>query len=465
MASGKRKVIPYRKKLRLNIGTMIFLILFIYLCFSAYSYSHRKHVRFYEVEAGGIVNDASYNGIILRTEEVQNAPDSGYVNYYIREGKRAAVGTRIYSLDETGNLTRYLEENSEGGAALSARNIRELKTQLSSYSMAYDPTEFGRVYSSRNSLDSALAEYSNLNALDQLDSVMEKNGIRYTRVTSPESGVVSFVIDGYEEKTPDRITEADFDRTAYKSSYIRAGDLAEIGKPVYKIIPEESWQVVFPLSKEDEERFRGRRSIRADFRSHDLSIVGSYSVVTGGDGNTYGVLTFDKFMVRFSGERFASFSLDTDNQSGLKIPKSAETTKNFYTVPVDYLTHGGNDVDSGFLKEVYEDGQLTARYTPAEIYYQTEEYYYLDSSPQSPFKAGDYLIKPDSDERYQIGPTAPLLGVYNINKGYAVFKQIEVIAENDEYDTVRRGTRYGLNVYDHILLNGEDAVEGEAIYQ
>ena len=43
--------------------------------------------------------------------------------------------------------------------------------------------------------------------------------------------------------------------------------------------------------------------------------------------------------------------------------------------------------------------------------------------------------------------------VYNINKGYAVFKRIEKLSGNGEYFTIAKGTDYGLSVYDHIVLD------------
>lgn len=194
-------------------------------------------------------------------------------------------------------------------------------------------------------------------------------------------------------------------------------------------------------------------------------MTGDYSTTTGGDGKTYGVLTFNRFMVKFIDDRYVTFSIQTDTESGLKIPKSAITEKTFFTIPADYLAHGGNDVDEGFYKEVYQDGKTSIEYVPTDIYYQTDDVFYVDMSSAGEWKSGDYVVKPDSSDRYQIGPTATLKGVYNINKGYAVFKQIDVIAENDEYDTIRKNTKYGLNIYDHILLNGSDAKEGEPIYQ
>ena len=39
---------------------------------------------------------------------------------------------------------------------------------------------------------------------------------------------------------------------------------------------------------------------------------------------------------------------------------------------------------------------------------------------------------------------ATLIGVYNMNKGYADFKQINIMYQNDEYSIVEANTRYGL---------------------
>lgn len=465
MASPNNKIIKYKHPFRMNIGFLIFLILFIYMCFSITSYMSRHKVRYYEVVSGGIVDDTEHTGMALREEKVQNAPSSGYVNYYIREGKRCAVGTKVYSLDETGNLTKFLEENSLSGAVLSDENLSSLKKQLSSFSMGYSDQEFSRVYDNRYMLDSSLNEYTNLNAMENLDQVMKKNGINYTQVTSPLPGVISYNIDSYESKTADQISMSDLNKTDYKPVYIKSGELAEAGKPVYKVVTSEQWSLVFALSDSDKTRYANKTSLNVTFKGYDLSMAGNFSMITGADGNAYGVLTFDRFMVKFIGDRYLTFNIQSDSESGLKIPKSAVTSKTFFTVPVNYLARGGNDVDSGFYKEVYQDGKSSVQYIPAEIYYQTDDFYYLDASDAGKWKSGDYIVKPDSQERFQIGPTAELQGVYNINKGYAVFKQIDVIAENDEYDTIRKNTKYGLNVYDHILLIGSDAQEGDPIYQ
>ncbi|MCI6731085.1 MAG: hypothetical protein MR487_01970, partial [Lachnospiraceae bacterium] len=57
-----------------------------------------------------------------------------------------------------------------------------------------------------------------------------------------------------------------------------------------------------------------------------------------------------------------------------------------------------------------------------------------------------------------------LRGVYNVNKGYAVFAVVNIIDENDSYCIVQGGTNYGLSVYDHIVLNASTVSEDDLLY-
>lgn len=465
MSSRNRKLVPYRRPLKINIEIAIFGILFVYLCFSASSYLGREKVRFYEVVTGEMADIQERTGLILRTENVQTAPSSGYVNYYIRDGRRAAVGSRIYLLDETGDLKKQLDAQSGREESLSSENLKELKMKLSSFSVNYRGDRFEEVYNSRDAINSVLSEYASLSLLDQLDETLSANGISFTQGLSPESAVVSFNIDSYEGKTAEQLTADDFRTELYKPSYARAGTLVESGAPVYKTIPSEDWELVFPLSEEERREYADRKSLRALFPGRQLTLAGDYRETTGADGAAYGVLTFHQYMVRFLNDRFLKFQIHTGSEDGLKIPRSSIAAKRFFVVPKSYLTNGGNGVEEGFLKEAYDGGEIRAVFTPAEIFYAAEESYYLDASETAEFRSGDYLIAPQSNDRFQVGETAELSGVYNINKGFAVFKQIDIIDENDEYVTVRRGTKYGLNVYDHILLDGQEGAEGQPVYR
>ena len=98
------------------------------------------------------------------------------------------------------------------------------------------------------------------------------------------------------------------------------------------------------------------------------------------------------------------------------------------------------------------------------VYYVDEEKE-LSYISQSDIKQGDLIVMPGSTQRYELTKTAKLKGVYNINKGYADFKQISILYDNDEYSVVKSNTNYGLNVYDYIVLNAEMVKDNQFIYE
>lgn len=98
--------------------------------------------------------------------------------------------------------------------------------------------------------------------------------------------------------------------------------------------------------------------------------------------------------------------------------------------------------------------------TDAYSYDETEGVYYMDTSV---LKTGDVLYKTDSQDTYTVSKRATLIGVYNVNKGYADFKQINILYQNDEYSIVKANTTYGLNVYDYIVLDGSAVSDDQII--
>ncbi len=465
MAKKNKKIVKYRRPLQINIGMIIFFVIFLYLAFYVYQYCTRTKVQPYEVTEGAIASDRNFTGIILRDETTEYAARSGYVNYYIREGKRAAAGSSVYSMDETGEAAKLLEENA-AAELLSEEDVISVKKALSAFSLSYSDMDFSQVYDSKYSLDAMVMEYANFNAASADDQLAEQLGGNFSRVSTPVSGVISYSIDGLEDLDASQVSESSFDRSRYSRAITHAGDLVEQGTPIYKVITDDNWSLVFPLSEKDVNDFQDLTSLTVRFPGHDLTTDGVFSIITGADGDSYGKLDFNRYMVQFISERYLDFQVAMDVAQGLKIPVSSVTSKNFYLVPVTYLTTGGDTDQEGFNKEIYTENGTLVEFVPATIYYSTDEFYYIDTSEDEEIHAGDYLVKPDSSDRFQVGQTASLQGVYNINRGYSVFKQIEILAQNDEFYTVKKGTSYGLSVYDHIVLDAS-AVTGEdqLIYQ
>ena len=247
------KIIRYRHPLNINVGMIIFAMIFVYLVFSVYTYMKKEKVQFYEIVEGNIVNDRQYTGIILRDERVESTDRAGYINYYIREGKRAAIGTRIYSIDETGNMAELMQENPDANVGLTDANLSDVKRQLSSFSMSYSDQKIENTYDLQYSLEAAVLEYANFNALGKLESLLLRAGASFVQVTAPVSGVVSFAVDGFENLTADEITERTFARSGYYKAITKAGQLIEQSAAVYKVMSSDNWSIVFPLTENEAE--------------------------------------------------------------------------------------------------------------------------------------------------------------------------------------------------------------------
>jgi hypothetical protein len=169
-------------------------------------------------------------------------------------------------------------------------------------------------------------------------------------------------------------------------------------------------------------------------------------------------------MIRYASERFIDVELVLSNQDGLKIPNRSIVTKSFFAVPIEYFTQGGASSSTGVLVETTdEEGEKINKFVATDIYYSTEECYYIS---EDELTSGTRLVDPSNPvdgDYFTISESEDLQGVYNINKGYAVFRMIDILYQNDEYAIVARGTSYGLSQYDHIALDGSMITEDEII--
>ncbi len=460
MAKKKSNVIRYRKPFSLNIGFLIFAAILLYLAYHVIAYAVRDKIQVFEVgQPVSLVENTTYTGLILRSESITQTDAAGYVNFYIREGNRASVGSVVYSLDESGQFTQMLSSSASDTSNLSQENLSELKRSLTNFNLSYQSQNFSQVYELKYSLENQLLDFVSTNSLEDLEELGIDTTYFHT-VPATQSGIVVYYTDGYESLAPASVTADSFDQTAYQRSDIRSGQLLEGGAPVYKTVTSEAWSILIPLTEEEAAAYQDTTSLDVYFPERDLSATVNFSIITGADGNSYGQMELSRYMVQFADQRFLQVEIQRNRETGLKLPKSALLEKDFYTVPVDYAS--GEEGELTFTKETYSTEGTTAEVIQPTIYYATDEVYYLDPSEVA---AGTTLVKPDSSDRYTLEETASLLGVYNVNRGYAVFKQVNVLDENDEYVIVQQGTDYGVAVYDQILLDSSLASEGEILYQ
>lgn len=461
-ASRKKKKVVSIKKYRrsANVGVILFIMISIYVLIYTITYLSKDRISIYEVTVqGSITKEEQYTGIILREENVYTANTAGYVNYYLREGERAAVGDLIYTLDESGHISELLfSQNSNG---LKEADLGDLKKELTNFCISFDNMNFSEIYNFKVDLDYEVLELASRNNIANLDEILSsQNAGFFQKNVSDATGTVVYHVDGMEGLTRETLTEDAFQTEKYKKTSMKSSDLLESGNPVYKLVTSNNWSLIFPIDEEFLQHNGDKKQLKLHFLKDDFQTTAAFEVFTNASG-VYGVCTFDRYMLRYLNDRYLVFEIVEDAETGLKIPVSAVTEKQFYTVPLEYMAKA--DTGNVFYLETYDDtGTAVVQNVSARIYQETENFYYVDMNS---FEPGDTLVKPDSNEHYKIGITSPLKGVYSVNQGYTIFRQIEIITENEEYYIIKTGTAYGLSLYDHIILNSRTVEENQIIYQ
>lgn len=454
------KIRQYRKPLNINLGMIIFGCIFIYILICVFLYFTSSHIVSYEVKAGSLSVDNVYKGIAVRKEEIVNSTGSGYINYYAREGGRVAVGDLVYTVDETGKLSEMIENGDPDENSLSDTDLNELKTEILAFTSTFSPYHFGEVYDFKYSVQGTVMKLANYRILENIDllNTSEAGLVNFCRAA--KTGIIIYSTDGYEALTPDQVTAADFDTTKYEKQPLISNELINKGDPAYKISLSENWSLVIPVTPERAAELEEAEYVKVKFlKNQDIS-WGQVFIHKNEDG-TYAELLFNNSMLTFCTDRYVDIELITEDETGLKIPNSAIVEKEFFLVPSDYVTKGGNNGADGVLREIYtEDGEASTEFVETPIYNEKDGEYYLDDTM---LRIGDYIIKPNSSEKYPISKRGKLIGVYNINKGYADFKQIDILYNNEEYSVVQSGTAYGLSVYDYIALDASSVEEDDII--
>lgn len=463
MAKKNGKVKKYKKPLNLNIGMIIFGVVFIYVVICVILYFQTGRVVRYEVQEGSLTMNNTYRGIAVREETVYYTDAAGYVNYYAREGDRVAKNNLVYIVDETGTLNEQLASMNMGENSLSNRELTEFRSEIVDFVHGFDRTNFSNTYSFKYTLKNTVLKLANVNMLDSVGSLTGSNNIIYSY--APQTGIVAYWTDGYEALRAEDITESSFDEKAYEKKQMISNSLMAAGDAAYKLSTNEGWSLVIPVEAERGAELQEEEYILVRFLKNQYESWGAAELFTGSDGNSYLKLTFTNSMISFINDRFLDVELIVEDERGLKIPVSSIVQKEFFLIPEDFIIPGTSNGGDAVMRQCYlEDGTISSERLEVEVYNFDSEAgeYYLDSSI---LNAGDILYKLDSQETYTVSRRATLIGVYNMNKGYADFKQINILYQNEEYAIVKSNTRYGLNVYDYIVLDAASVSDDQFINQ
>lgn len=452
----KLRLADIKKAFTLNIGTLLFGAIFIYMVISIILYLTASHITSYQVTAGPLSRNQTYTALALRSEQLVAANSSGYLSYYVRDNSKVRSSGLVYGISDS---------KEEGIAAeLNEDDLSKIRATMAVFANNFDSNNFADTYGFKYELEGSILVQAGLSApAENADGTISGSQTlnNQTICFAPSDGIVLYSMDGYESVTEDLLTKESFGQKAQQTVNLRSSDKVDIGDPVYKIINSEEWSLYIPLTEKQTVALAGRETIRVKFLKDGAAQTGKFSIITK-DNDFYCKITLTNGMVRYAADRFLEIELVTNTKSGLKIPLSSIVNKDFYVIPVDYEASAENQNEAGFLREVTDkSGNVTTEFVNATLYAEQDDNYCVDISE---FSEGDVIVKPDSAERYTIKTTAPLEGVYSINKGYAVFRKISIIDQNEEYCIVETGTTFGIAQFDNIVLDSSSVKEEEILY-
>lgn len=453
-----------RKLFSMNIGTMLFGMLFIYMAFSAILYLTSPKIESYQVIAGPLSRNETYTGLAIREESVHQAETSGYITYYAREGSKINADGVVYGISST--------KTSDSQTELSTDELSSIRNQMLNFSKGFNSSNFNSTYSFKYEMEGNILQYAGVtgnSTSDQNDSASSVVSYGNQTINKADSdGIVLYSKDGYEGRTVDSLTTEDFDQNFYHETDLKTQGSVNTGDSLYTLITDEKWSLILPLSEKQAAKLADRTAVRVKFLKDDKTQSGDFSIIEI-DGAKYGKIDFNKGLIRYASDRFLEIELVTNTVTGLKVPLSSIVTKEFYIIPSKYATTNTDSQETGFM--VQSNGKNNT-FVTSTIYAQEEQsgskddgetsyLYYVDKKD---FKEGDVIISQKDQSKFVVSDIGVLEGVYCINQGYAVFRRIEILDQNEEYAIVSKATSYGLSRYDHIVRNADDVNEEDILY-
>lgn len=455
-------IIRFRPRKDVNIGIIIFLVILFYVLFHVYTFITKSKIPLYEVQPGELYDSSSCEGMILREEELVYTEIAGYLNYYFREGARVSKNSTVYSIDSNRNIYDLISGNTTE-IKLSGNDLADLKSLLQENLIF--TTESKSVAERKAAVTTGYQRLIDTTLMEELNHIVTTTGIisNFHVVTTEKSGILSYMSDKYTNYGIQDVSSSCFTNKEECDSMYSI-DLIAANSPVYKIITSDNWSIILLLSDTLYGQLLGKEHATF-YLENQIKVTAPINCYRKDDAY-FAEIKMNRYLTNFTSKRFINVKFEIDHVDGLKVPESAITFKDYYRIPEEYLVLGGNETSKtkGLLIEEFNKDTGTTQYTfkEAEVFYTIDGFAYIDCLD---FAKELYIAKQDLSERVMLYTFVNKLeGVYNINKGYAVFKRIERLKTNNGYVIVKKNSVSGLSAYDHIALDASTVVEDAVIY-
>lgn len=453
------RIIQLNKEIRANAATIVIAAVLLYVVISVFTSLGKKSVTIYQVCKGDISNNFTLQGLAIRDEVIVNTPSSGYICYYISDGEKVKKNSTVCTIDQTGEIYNIAENTTNDNSLLTNDDYKNIRSLISAYKISYNDVTFYNAYSFETNANNRVFELTNEIKMQQNQNLRDT----LSTVNAPDSGLVTYYIDGYEDyQISENIKASDFDKAGYNKKSLKSGDYVDPGSTVVKIIPSEQWNIVAPLTQDQTAELQDRSYITFRINNSSFKITMPFTIVQGTDGS-YINITIDKYLSNFLTERFVNIEIIQSDESGLKIPSSALVEKGVYKIPIGYLTSNINTSNENriHIQRTDNNGNKSIQQIRPNIYKIDDKYAYIDPGG---IEDSDILVNINTNSTIAASllELEPLTGVYFANKGIAEFRRVTVIKTIDEFVLIEGDEE--LKAFDNIVLDAKSVSENQLIY-
>ncbi len=363
-----------KKKTRIRVALFLVVIYLVVLAFMSF-----KPPSIAKVVYGNVASYFETQGMVVRNEKVVYSSKNGYIIKKLQENKRVPKGYKVVQMsnkESVGDLSYQLDainekidiaENKQANGNGFTDDINkidnDIKGLLSEIKKDARMGTFNITQRDINKLSSML-EKKNAIASDNpfvKDNVTkmenEKKDIEelirnsYTYTKSPEAGIVSFYIDGYENINGDNISNYDvFNEKPQDNSSKDEGDFVNAGDPLFKVVDNYQWYIYIKVPSKEPALKNGENvKLNIHEKSLDARVV---KLIKQNDGHC-ALLGLNQQYDGFVKDRFVKLKVVKNSDEGMMLPYKSIINANGKRYVYKYASNGIKKIE---VKVLATDG-------------------------------------------------------------------------------------------------------------
>lgn len=441
-----------KKKFRIAyIFKVLIIIIFVVLIFVSinfYKLFKGTTIKTFEVVTGEIVNVDRHKGFIYRDEDVATSKTDGYINFYVTNAERVYRGSFIYTINDTPSIINNY--------ALTENDIKKIDDRISIFVNQVTDSDFYNVYAAKKSIDNMINEINIVKELENID--VEKEIDAKEKGYAKYAGLVSFLIDGFEKSSIDDFNDSLIKNYDNVTIGVQKKEV-EAGASIYKIMKSPEFSIAFD-SDYDYDNYNKSSNVTIKFINENVTTKGHVTSFIGNDGKKHFKLGVLDYPEKFLEKRVVDFEIENRKISGYKVPIKAIVSRNCYIVPKS-LVDVDLETNDYILYKIGKDGAKEK--TIVNIAKEDNKFYYLLADDNMSKLGYGEVITNKYNDTYSLSEVKKINGVYNANRGYAIFKNVDIIDKTNEYAIVKKGTVNSISLYDRIVLDASFVDEGDLL--